>query len=150
MRITISFNEIKEIITNKTNNKLNLDFCYVNHNTVKVSYKPLAFLPAANVNVQIRETGNSKIILSYNANNAIDMIIKGISAFLESNISKDIIELDTSNQVVTIYPNKVEQLQKAMEMIELQQLYFEEGNVCVEVRFDNSQQTLFTVDSAGV
>lgn len=133
MLITITFNELKEIISSKTNNNINLDFCYVNYDTVKVSYKPVAFLPAVNVNVQIKKVGNSKIILSYNANNAIDMIIKGMATFIESNITKDIVELDTSNQVATIYPNKVEQLQKPMEMIELQQLYFEEEKACAEI-----------------
>lgn len=133
MIITITFNELKEIISNKTNGKVNLDFCYVNYNTIKVSYKPVAFLPAVNANVQINEVGNSKIALSYNANNAIDMIIKGLAAFVDSNIPKDIIELDTTNQLVTIYPNKVEQLQKPLDMIELQQLYFEDGKVCAEI-----------------
>ena len=134
MIITINYNELKEIISNRTNGKVNLDFCYVNYDTVKVSYKPVAFLPAVNVNVQIREVGNSKIVLSYNANNAIDMIIKGLAAFLDSNIPKEIIELDTTDQIVTLYPTKVEQLQKPLEMIELQQLYFDDDRVCVEVK----------------
>ncbi|MBE6336083.1 MAG: hypothetical protein E7066_05345 [Lentimicrobiaceae bacterium] len=134
MIITITFNELKEIISNKTNDKVNLDLHYVNYNTIKVSYKPVAFLPAVNVNVQIREVGNSKIVLSYNANNAIDMIIKGPAAFLDSNIPKEIIELDTTDQIVTLYPTKVEQLQKPLEMIELQQLYFDDDKVCVEVK----------------
>lgn len=134
MIITITFNELKEIISNKTNDKVNLDLHYVNYNTIKVSYKPVAFLPAVNVNVQIREVGNSKIVLSYNANNAIDMIIKGLAAFLDSNIPKEIIELDTTDQIVTLYPTKVEQLQKPLEMIELQQLYFDDDRVCVEVK----------------
>lgn len=138
MIITINYDELKEIISNRTNGKVNLDFCYVNYDTVKVSYKPVAFLPAVNVNVQIKKVGNSKIILSYNANNAIDMIIKGMATFIESNITKDIVELDTSNQVATIYPNKVEQLQKPMEMIELQQLYFEEGKVCAKLKFKST------------
>lgn len=134
MIITITFNELKEIISNKTNDKVNLDLHYVNYNTIKVSYKPVAFLPAVNANVQIREVGNSKIVLSYNANNAIDMIIKGLAAFLDSNIPKEIIELDTTDQIVTLYPTKVEQLQKPLEMIELQQLYFDDDKVCVEVK----------------
>lgn len=134
MIITITFNELKEIISNKTNDKVNLDLHYVNYNTINVSYKPVAFLPAVNVNVQIREVGNSKIVLSYNANNAIDMIIKGLAAFLDSNIPKEIIELDTTDQIVTLYPTKVEQLQKPLEMIELQQLYFDDDKVCVGVK----------------
>ena len=134
MLTTITFNELKEIISNKTNDKVNLDFCYVNYNTVKVSYKPMAFLPAVNVNVQIREVGNSKVMLSYNANNAVDMIIKGLASYLENHIPKEIVILDTSNQSVTIYPDKIEQLQKPLEMIDLQQLYFENGKVCAEIK----------------
>ena len=134
MLTTITFNELKDIIAKKTNDKVNLDFTYIDYYTVKVSYKPVAFLPAVNVNVQIREVGNSRIILSYNANNAVDMIIKGLASYLENHIPKEIVILDTSNQSVTIYPDKIEQLQKPLEMIDLQQLYFENGKVCVEIK----------------
>ena len=136
MLITITFNELKEIISSKTNNNINLDFCCVNYNTIKVSYKPVAFLPATiNVKVQIKEIGNSKIILSYNANGAIDRVIKGFSAYLDNHIHREILELDTSNQLVSIYPDKIEKIQKVLEMIELQQVYVEEGKVCAEVKF---------------
>lgn len=136
MLITITFNEINEIISNKTNNRLNLNISYVQRDCIGISYKPVAFLPATiNVKVQIKEIGNSKIILSYNANGAIDRVIKGFSAYLDNHIHREILELDTSNQLVSIYPDKIEKIQKVLEMIELQQVYFEEGKVCAEVRF---------------
>lgn len=66
------------------------------------------------------------------------MVIRGLAAFLDSNIPEEIIELDTTNQVVTLYPDKVEQLHKPLEMIELQQLYFEDGKVCAELKFKST------------
>lgn len=60
MIITINYNELKEIISNRTNGKVNLDLCYVNYDTVKVSYKHVAFLPAVNVNVQIKKSWKFK------------------------------------------------------------------------------------------
>ena len=53
MKATLSFNEIRDIISKKTNNKVQLDFSYVNNSTIKVSYKPVAFLPAVGINVRI-------------------------------------------------------------------------------------------------
>ena len=67
MNISISFNEIKDFIAEKTNGKIDLDFTCVCANTVKVSYKPMAFLPAVNVDVQIRGTSNYRIVFSYNS-----------------------------------------------------------------------------------
>lgn len=133
MKATLSFNEIKDIISKKTNNKVQLDFSYVNNSTIKVSYKPVAFLPAIGINVKIEEVGNSQIILSYSANNAIDMVIRGLAAFLDNHIPKEIIELDASIQCVCINLDKIEQLQKPLEMIELKQISFEEENVCAEI-----------------
>lgn len=133
MLTTLSFNEIKDIISKKTNNKVQLDFCYVNNSAIKVSYKPVAFLPAVGINVRIEEVGNSQIILSYSANNAIDMIIKGLSNYLDNHIPKEIIELDASIQCVCINLDKIEQLQKPLEMTELKQIYFEKENVCAEI-----------------
>ena len=133
MNITISFNEIKNIILKKTNGKVNLDFTCVDYRTVKVSYKPMPFLPAVNVDVMVAKVDNSQLVLSYKANPAVDMIIKGVSNYLDNHIPKDIIELDASIQCVCINLDKIEQLQKPLEMMELKQICFEQENVRAEI-----------------
>ena len=133
MNISISFNEIKDIISKKTNGKVQLDFSYVNNSTVKVSYKPMAFLPAVNVDIMVAKADNSQLVLSYKANNAVDMIIKGLSNYLDNHIPKEIIELDASIQCVCINLDKIEQLQKPLEMMELKQVYFEKESVRAEI-----------------
>ena len=133
MNISISFNEIKDFIAKKTHKKINLDFSYVCENTLRVSYKPMLFLPAVNVDIMVAKADNSQLVLSYKANNAVDMIIKGLSNYLDNHIPKEIIELDASVQCVCINLDKIEQLQKPLEMTELKQIYFEEENVCAEI-----------------
>lgn len=133
MNILVSFNEIKDIISKKTNNTINLDFTRVDYRTVKVSYKPMPFLPAVNVDVMVAKVDNSQLVLSYKANPAVDMIIKGVSNYLDNHIPKDIIELDASIQCVCINLDKIEQLQKPLEMIELKQISFEKENVRAEI-----------------
>ena len=133
MNITISFNEIKNIILKKTNGKVNLDFTCVDYRTVRVSYKPMAFLPAVNVDIMVAKADNSQLVLSYKANNAVDMIIKGLSDYLDNHIPKEIIELDASVQCVCINLDKIEQLQKPLEMMELKQISFEKENVRAEI-----------------
>jgi hypothetical protein len=46
---------------------------------------------------------------------------------------KEIIELDASVQCVYVNLDKIEQLQKPLEMTELKQIYFEKENVCAEI-----------------
>ena len=133
MNISISFNEIKDFISKKTNNTINLDFTRVDYRTVKVSYKPMPFLPAVNVDVMVAKVDNSQFVLSYKANPAVDMIIKGVSNYLDNHIPKEIIELDASIQCVCINLDKIEQLQKPLEMIELKQISFEKENVRAEI-----------------
>ena len=133
MNIVVSFNEIKYIISKKTNNTINLDFTRVDYRTVKVSYKPMQFLPAVNVDVMVAKVDNSQLVLSYKANPAVDMIIKGISNYLDNHIPKEIIELDASIQCVCINLDKIEQLQKPLEMTELKQISFEMENVRAEI-----------------
>lgn len=133
MNIVVSFNEIKDIISKKTNNTINLDFTRVDYRTVKVSYKPMQFLPAVNVDVMVAKVDNSQLVLSYKATPAVDMIIKGVSNYLDNHIPKEIIELDASVQCVCINLDKIEQLQKPLEMIELKQISFEKENVRAEI-----------------
>lgn len=133
MNISISFNEIKDFISKKTNNTINLDFTCVDYRTVKVSYKPMPFLPAVNVDIMVAKADNSQLVLSYKANNAVDMIIKGVSNYLDNHIPKEIIEFDASVQCVCINLDKIEQLQKPLEMMELKQISFEKENVRAEI-----------------
>ena len=133
MNIVVSFNEIKDIISKKTNNTINLDFTRVDYRTVKVSYKPMQFLPTVNVDVMVAKVDNSQLVLSYKANPAVDMIIKGVSNYLDNHIPKEIIELEASIQCVCINLSEIEQLQKPLEMIELKQISFEKENVRAEI-----------------
>ena len=133
MNILISFNEIKDIIANKTNGKVNLDFSCVDYRTISVSYKPMSFLPTVNVDIMVEKADNSQLILSYKANNAVDMIIRGLSDYLESQIPKEIIELDASVQCVCVKLDKIEQLQKPLEMMELKQISIEKENIRAEI-----------------
>ena len=93
----------------------------------------MAFLPAVNVDIMVAKADNSQLVLSYKANNAVDMIIKGVSNYLDNHIPKEIIELDASIQCVCINLDKIEQLQKPLEMIELKQISFEKENVRAEI-----------------
>jgi hypothetical protein len=86
-----------------------------------------------NVDVMVAKVDNSQLVLSYKANPAVDMIIKGVSNYLDNHIPKEIIELDASIQCVCINLDKIEQLQKPLEMIELKQIYFENENVRAEI-----------------
>lgn len=132
MNISLSFNEIKDIISKKTNNTINLDFTRVDYRTVKVSYKPMPFLPAVNVDVMVAKVDNSQLVLSYKANPAVDMIIKGVFNYLDNHIPKEIIELDASIQCVCINLDKIEQLQKPLEMVKIVDVYVENnGLVCM-------------------
>ena len=110
-----------------------MDFTRVDYRTVKVSYKPMPFLPAVNVDVMVAKVDNSQLVLSYKATPAVDMIIKGVSNYLDNHIPKEIIELDASIQCVCINLDKIEQLQKPLEMIELKQISFEKENVRAEI-----------------
>lgn len=134
MNITISFSELKEILAEKTNNKVDIDLCFVQRDTIKISYKPIPFLSAVGINIKIDFMDNSKICLSYDAGNAIDMVIKGLIAFLDDNIPKEIVELDTSNQSVSIHLDSIEQLQKPLEMMEIQDVWFEDNAVCAKIK----------------
>ena len=89
---------------------------------------------AVGINIRINDVGNSKICLSYDAGNAVDMVIKGLVAFLDDNIPKEIVELDTSNQSVSIHLDSIEQLQKPLEMMEIQDVWFEDNDVCVKIK----------------
>lgn len=62
------------------------------------------------------------------------MVIKGLIAFLDKNIPKDVVKLDTNNQSVSIYLNNVEQLQKPLEIMEIRDVWFEDNDVCVKIK----------------
>ena len=96
------------------------------------SVKRLQFLPTMNVDVMVAKVDNSQLVLSYKANPAVDMIIKGLSNYLDNHIPKEIIEIDASVQCVCINLDKIEQLQKPLEMVKIVDVYVENnGLVCM-------------------
>lgn len=126
MTASVTYKELSTIVSNKTDNRVNLEFDRISNNTLKVSYQPpMKFLPSVSINIKIEHVSNDNIVLSYNSNGAINLIITGLVNFLENNIPADIIKIDTSIQSISIHLNKIEQLQKPLEMMEILEIYFE-------------------------
>ena len=128
MNAEITYKEISDFIEKEF--KIRPKFTTVNEKTLDVSYKPGMFMPTISVKFHIKTMRNDIICLSYECGNAASLMIAGVVAYLQEKIPNGI-EVNPSDKRVNIYPQRFEQLEKALEYVALSNIIFEEKSVNV-------------------
>ena len=109
----------------KYNQQVKLGF--VDEKTMSVTKKVV--IKDATVNVSVDKIAGNDILLSYQAGFGIEWIIKGALMWFKETI-KDFVEELEDNKLL-IHLDKIEQLDNALEKIELQAIGFDEANANV-------------------
>ena len=125
MKLQIPYNELEAFLMKKYNQQVKLGF--VDEKTMSVTKKVV--IKDATVNVSVDKIAGNDILLSYQAGFGIEWIIKGALMWFKETI-KDFVEELEDNKLL-IHLDKIEQLDNALEKIELQAIGFDEANTNV-------------------
>ena len=125
MKLQIPYNELEAFLMKKYNQQVKLGF--VDEKTLSVTKKVV--IKDATVNVSVDKIAGNDILLSYQAGFGIEWIIKGALMWFKETI-KDFVEELEDNKLL-IHLDKIEQLDNALEKIELQAIGFDEANANV-------------------
>lgn len=130
MNLTITYNELSELINNKTG--VRPKFTAVDEKTFEVSYKPSVFMPTISVKFHIEAMRKDIICMSYECGIPASLMIAGVVAYLEEKIPSGI-EVNTTDKRVNIYPQRFRQIEKALEYVALSNITFEENSANIEL-----------------
>lgn len=126
MNCVITYEEISDFIEQKF--KIRLTFSSINRNTLKVSYKPVAIMPSIDIKFVINEISDDSVSISYDCGAAAALMIAGVVTYLNENIPNGV-DVNTTNRKVKIYPQQIEQVEKALEYVALSDITFDENSI---------------------
>lgn len=139
MKAIITFSEIQSLVKSKTGRDIGLSA--INERTVKAEAKVSVKVPflgeiekSVGVNVSVKKIEGNDVHLKYEGGMGTDMIIGGLLSFLSSTAAMKMVEKTQGNGIV-VHLYEVEEARKALDVVELTGIMFQEKGVTVEGRF---------------
>ena len=138
MNAIIYYQEIQSLIKAKTGREIRLSA--IDEQTVKAEAKVSVKVPflgeiekSIGVNVSVEKIEGNDIWLKYDGGMGTDMIIGGLLSFLSSTAAMKMVEKTQGNGIV-VHLYEVEEARKALDVVELTNIVFQEKGVTVEGR----------------
>ena len=126
MNVLITYKEISDFIEQKF--KIRPLFSSIDRRTLNVSYKPMAFMPSIDIKFVIDEISDDSVSISYDCGAAAALMIAGVVTYLNENIPNGV-DVNTTDRKVKIYPQQIEQVEKALEYVALSDITFDENSI---------------------
>ena len=138
MNAIIYYQEIQSLIKAKTGREIVLSA--IDELTVKAEAKVSVKVPflgeiekSIGVNVSVEKIEGNDVHLQYEGGMGTDMIIGGLLTFLSSSPAMKMVEKTQGNGIV-VHLYEVEEARKALDVVELTNIVFQEKGVIVEGR----------------
>ena len=138
MKATIEYSEIQSLVKSKTGREIALSA--INERTVKAEAKVSVKVPflgeiekSIGVNVSVEKIEGNDVHLQYDGGMGTDMIIGGLLTFLSSSPALKLMGKTQGNGIV-VHLDEVEEARKALDVVELTNIVFQEKGVTVEGR----------------
>ena len=138
MQVKFEYSEIQSFIKAKTGREIVLSA--IDEQTVKAEAKVSVKVPflgeiekSIGVNVSVEKIEGNDIWLKYDGGMGTDMIIGGLLSFLSSTAAMKMVEKTQGNGIV-VHLYEVEEARKALDVVELTNIVFQEKGVTVEGR----------------
>ena len=138
MKQYLEYSEIQSLVKSKTGREIGLSA--IDEQTVKAEAKVSVKVPflgeiekSIGVNVSVEKIESNDIWLKYDGGMGTDMIIGGLLSFLSSTAAMKMVEKTQGNGIV-VHLYEVEEARKALDVVELTNIVFQEKGVTVEGR----------------
>lgn len=131
MYITITYNELSELVYNKFN--VRPKFITIDERTFEVGYKPSIFMPNVCIQFHIEMINKNNVCLSYECSVPTSLMIAGIVAYIKEKLPSGV-EVNTIDKYINIYPQRFKQVEKVLEFVTLSNITFAGENINVELK----------------
>ena len=138
MQVIFEYSEIQSHVKSKTGREIGLSA--VDDRTVKTEAKVSVKVPflgeiekSIGVRVSVEKIEGNDVHLKYEGGIGTDMIIGGLLTFLSSSPAMKMVEKTQGNGIV-VHLYEVEEARKALDVVELTNIVFQEKGVTVEGR----------------
>lgn len=130
MNVTINYEELSAYISKQF--MICPQFECVDEKSVKVMYKPSMFLPSVAVVIKVEGVRDDVICLSYDCSKPMAKIIEGAVQLLKEKLP-DGVGIITEQKRVIVYPQRIKQLEKVLELVHLKGICFNKSAVSLDL-----------------
>ena len=131
MNISISYSEILNFVEKKFKVRPMLQKKTVS--ALVISYKPAAFLPTMSVDIAVDGIDGDAVLLSYDCNKAMSLMVAGVVAYLEEKIPTAV-DVDTTARKIKLNLDKIDKLEAVLEYMALTDIAFADNEVIAKIQ----------------
>ena len=134
MKIAITYAELQDYVASHFHKSVNL--WYVDGATVSVSVpiKVLGFTKSISINLIVKKIEGTDLFLSYSGKMGIDLLISPAISYAKKLVPEKAgwVEQMPGN-IVKLRLGDIDKLQKVFDKLELNNIFFEQGNIGIEM-----------------
>lgn len=134
MKIAITYAELQDYVASHFHKSVNLG--YVDGATVSVSVpiKVLGFTKSISINLIVKNIEGTDLFLSYSGKMGIDLLISPAISYAKKLVPEKAgwVEQMPGN-IVKLRLGDIDKLQKVFDKLELNNIFFEQGNIGIEM-----------------
>ena len=134
MKLSITYTELQDYVVNHFHKTVNLG--YVDGATVSVSVpiKVLGFTKSVSINITVKKIDGTDLFLSYDGKMGIDLLVSPAISYAKKLVPEKAgwVEQMPGN-IVKLRLGDIDKLQKVFDKLELNNIFFEQGNIGIEM-----------------
>lgn len=134
MKLSVTYTELQDYVASHFHKTVNLG--YVDGATVSVSIpiKVLGFTKSVSINITVKKIEGTDLFLSYGGKMGIDLLVSPAISYAKKLVPEkaDWVEQKPGN-IVKLRLGDIGQMKKVFDKIELNNIFFEQGNIGVEM-----------------
>lgn len=134
MQIKINYPEIQDAVAMRFNKQIVL--CYVDAATVEIAYtiRMFGLSKSIRMNLKIERIEGTDLYLSYYGSLGLDFVVSNLLSFIKGLMpEKTGFIQEQGNYTVMIRLAEIDKLEKALEMVRLKQISFDNDGVIADV-----------------
>ena len=122
MNLQISYDELKDLISEKAHQDVEL--CYVNEKTIEIckEIKVLLVRKTVSVYIEVKQIVGNDMIVSYKAGTGLEMMAKGVLLYFKDVLGNIVEEIGSNT--LTIHLDNIDKLQQSLSIIEIKDIEF--------------------------
>ena len=134
MKLAITYAELQDYVASHFHKTVNLG--YVDRATVSVSVpiKVFGFTKSVSINIIVKKIEGTDLFLSYDGNMGIDLLVPPAISYAKKLVPEKAGWVEQmSGNIFKLRLGDIDQMKKVFDKLELNNIFFEQGNIGVEM-----------------
>ena len=133
MKLTIGFDELRELVKTRYNKEVSLSRLNDHEVSVSLAQKVIIKTIQIGLDLKVESVSNKSVLVSYGGGMGVDLIIPGVMLFIKAKMPEvESIVASEEGHRIRIYLSNVKQLKPALDKITLRDLTFTDKAVVID------------------